>query len=191
MFALSSPGSVWPWKERPAEGRPEHGEISALRPALRGMIARLLGQGVEHPDVEDATQEALRRILEGASSLAPGSALRPWAFGVARHVALDALRTRRRSAVRQQPEEELSALADDAPSPETSALVRQRSAAAQRALEQLPGGIQQALLLFHGEGLSYQQIAERMGLPVGTIATWITRGRRALAASCQERKFPG
>lgn len=189
MFALSPPESVWSPGVRPSAGRLEPGELSALRPALRGMIARLLSLGVEHPDVEDATQETLRRILEGSSSLTPGSPLRPWAFGVARHVALDALRTRRRTASRQQPDDgELLALPDEAPSPETSALARQRSVAAQQALEQLPEGMRRALLLFHGEGLSYQQIAERLDLPVGTVATWVTRGRKILATSCQERK---
>jgi hypothetical protein len=50
--------------------------------------------------------------------------------------------------------------------------------------------MRQALLLFHGEGLSYLQIAEKMSLPVGTVATWITRARKHLSASCLEPKEP-
>ena len=165
-------------------------EAAGLAPALRGLIARLLGQGHDHPDVEDATQEALRRVIEGLGSVRSGEPLRPWAFGVARHVALDGRRARRRAIERSDDhaDDALDTLAADGPDPESAAATEQRADAARTALAQLPEGTRQALLLFHGEGLSYQEIAARMELPLGTVATWITRGRQSLAAACLPRQ---
>jgi RNA polymerase sigma-70 factor (ECF subfamily) len=42
------------------------------------------------------------------------------------------------------------------------------------------------MLLFHVEGEGYQQIAERLGVPIGTVATWLSRGRRSLAEALGE-----
>src|SRR3954470_332711 len=71
-------------------------EMAALRPVVRAVIACVLGEGKAHPDVEDGTHETLRRALEGHARLREGEALRPWLIGIARHVALDARRRRKR-----------------------------------------------------------------------------------------------
>lgn len=42
------------------------------------------------------------------------------------------------------------------------------------------------MLLFHVEGEAYQSISERLGVPIGTVATWLSRGRRALAEALAE-----
>jgi RNA polymerase sigma-70 factor (ECF subfamily) len=44
------------------------------------------------------------------------------------------------------------------------------------------------MLLFHVEGVAYQEISERLGVPIGTIATWLSRGRRSLADALAERR---
>ena len=187
MLLMALPATNPPGPAGPGDAL--RAEAAGLRPVLRAMIARLLGQGPGHPDVEDATQEALRRVIEGLGGLRAGEPLRPWAFGVARHVALDGLRARRRAQLRagEAVDDVLERVAADGPDPETTAATEQRLGTVQAALAQLPEGTRQALLLFHGEGLSYQQIAERLGLPLGTVATWITRGRQSLAESCQPR----
>ena len=174
----------------PGPGDALWAEAASLQLVLRAMVARLLGQGLGHPDVEDATQEALRRVLEGLGSLRAGEPLRPWAFGVARHVVLDELRARRRAQLRavDPADDALDHLVAEGPDPETTAATEQRVGSARAALAQLPEGIRQALLLFHGEGLSYQQIATRLELPLGTVATWITRGRHDRAEACQPRR---
>lgn len=56
-----------------------------------------------------------------------------------------------------------------------------------RVLETLPEGPRQALMLFHLEELGYQEIAKRLGVPLGTVATWVTRGRKALAEALESR----
>ncbi len=71
-------------------------EAAALRPAVRALIACVLGRPVDHPDVEDCAHEALARAFEGRARLREGEPLRPWVLGIARHVALDALRRKKR-----------------------------------------------------------------------------------------------
>jgi RNA polymerase sigma-70 factor (ECF subfamily) len=53
-------------------------------------------------------------------------------------------------------------------------------------LAKLPDGPRHALQLFHLEGLSYQEIASRLTVPLGTVATWVTRGRKAMAEALEE-----
>jgi RNA polymerase sigma-70 factor (ECF subfamily) len=50
----------------------------------------------------------------------------------------------------------------------------------------LPDGPRNALQLFHMEGLSYQEIAGRLEVPLGTVATWVTRGRKAMAEALED-----
>lgn len=172
MLALSMLQSPKPDEAGPtAEAR----ELTAL---LRGVVARIMARSPGHPDVEDAAQEALRRVVESGERVPPAER-RPWAVGVARHVALDALRTQRRrhGALGESVLEPV----DPAPSPfERLAAAHDRDAAA-HALAALPREMAEVLVLFHAEGLSYQAIAERTGLPLGTVATWMLRGRKMLA----------
>ena len=149
-------------------------------------VACILGIPREHPDVEDCTHEALRRAVEGRSSLRSGDALRPWVVGIARHVALDALRTRQRRRARDGGGDDvMEEVADNAPLPDEAVEKQLEKRRVLQALERLPEGQREALMLFHGEGLGYQQISARMGVPLGTVATWITRGRQAMAAAVE------
>ncbi len=170
------------------------GEVAALRPLVRAVVASVLREPHDHPDVEDVTQEALRRAVEGKSR--PTGPARPWLLGVARHVALDLIRARRRDRARFEdgvPDAPESAstllierIADPGHGAVESLLETERRARVMRALAILPEGTRSALELFHGEGLAYAQIAARLEVPLGTVATWVTRGRKAIADALSE-----
>src|SRR5258708_38762759 len=74
-------------------------EAAQLQPVVRAVVAAVLREGPSHPDVEDCTGEALRRAIEGSERLRDGEPVRPWVVGIARHVALDLLRARKRRRV--------------------------------------------------------------------------------------------
>jgi len=164
-----------------------------LRPVVRAVVSCVLRERVDHPDVEDCTNEALRRAFESQSQ-ARGP-MRPWVLGIARHVALDALRARQRQRARSVD------LPEDAPSSTTAVIDRladptagadeqlelaERAARVRRVMQSLPAGPKRALELFHLEGLPYQEVAKRMGVPLGTVATWVTRGRKAMAEALED-----
>lgn len=165
-------------------------ETAALRLVVRSVIASVLGLGKDHPDVEDGTHETFSRAIEGGARLREGEPLRPWVIGIARHVALDALRLRKRT-VRERldmSDDEsdvtssvLERVVDPSPGPEERAASAQRAQKLHEVLQQLGEDQREVLLMFHVEGLGYQEIAAKKGVPLGTIATWISRGRRAIA----------
>jgi RNA polymerase sigma-70 factor (ECF subfamily) len=192
MIATLMVAHVPPMKEQPGEAFAR--ATVELRPVVRAVIAAMLNESREHPDVEDCTHEALRRALEGRERLREGEPLRPWVTGIARHVALDALRARRRDRQRLQREAAddecdapavLDRVPDSSPSPFDRVSTAQRDAEVRRALEALPKGPREAIRLFHMEGLGYQEIACRLEVPLGTVATWVTRARKALATAVQ------
>lgn len=164
--------------------------LTDLRLVVSAVVARILAAPMGHPDVEDCTHETLRRALEGRSRLREGEPLRPWVIGIARHVALDARRARRRPGRPDRGDDdetpEIERLADPAPGPDDRAASLQRVHLVDRAMADLPAGTREALQLFHVDGLAYRAIAERLGVPLGTVATWVARGRRAIAEALGE-----
>jgi len=159
--------------------------LVSYRPAVRAVVAHVLGVRLGEADVEDCTSEAFRRALEGHTRLLPGSPLRPWLLGIARHVALDARRARTRELRRSAPRdaaghEPLELVEAKQPSPHDHAEHSERSVRLQRALGQLPAEHKRALTL-HADGLSYKEIAAELSVPLGTVCTWIARSRQALA----------
>jgi RNA polymerase sigma-70 factor (ECF subfamily) len=163
-----------------------------LRPHVRAVVASVMNVGRDHPDVDDCAHEALKRALEGRERLRPGEPLRPWLTGIARHVALDTLRARKRQRERAAPThtgedgtpvDPLERVADAGPDAfQRLADARRRDAVAQ-AMNALPDGQRRALTMFHMEGLQYQEIAARLGVPLGTVATWVMRARKSVAAA--------
>lgn len=170
-----------------------HQQAGELRPLVRAVVACVLREPPDHADVEDCTSEALRRAFESqAQARGP---MRPWVLGIARHVALDTLRLRQRQRARNVavPEEAPSSttavvdrLADPSAGAEEQLEVAERAARVRRVLQVLPEGPRKALELFHLEGLPYQEVSKRLGVPLGTVATWVTRGRKAMAEALED-----
>lgn len=161
----------------------EEAELTRLRPTLRAVAARVLSLPGQHSDVEDCVAEALRRVFEGRARLRDGEPIGPWAVGIVRHVALDLLRARRREATRRGDEAAEAEVPDSAPGPDLLIEQRRELASVRSALDALPEGQRRAIVAFHVEGASYQAIARELNVAMGTVATWIARGRRALVAS--------
>lgn len=177
---------------RPRPAVPE--DLVGLRAVVRAVVASTLRSPLSHPDVEDAAHETLRRAIEGRSRLREGESLRLWVLGIARHVALDVVRERcrRRARIADAPPagesspELVERLPDAAPGPYERVARAESANAVREALATLPGGMRRALELFHLDGKTYPEIAVILDVPLGTVATWIARGRRAIAASVSE-----
>jgi RNA polymerase sigma-70 factor (ECF subfamily) len=167
--------------------------LSDLRPVVRAVVACVLRERPDHADVEDCTSEALRRAIE--SKHQARGPMRPWVLGIARHVALDALRARQRQrarevAVPEEPPTSTTAMVDRLADPKAGADEQladaERAARVRRVMAKLPEGPRKALELFHLEGLAYAEIGKRLGVPLGTVATWVTRGRKAMAEALED-----
>jgi RNA polymerase sigma-70 factor (ECF subfamily) len=106
----------------------------------------------------------------------PARPLMPWLCTIARRLCLDKLRKKTPDL-----DESLETrTGDDAPTPEGAAAAREELRRLQSALADLPEGQREAIVRYHIDGMSYQDIAQSLEVPVGTIMTWLHRGRARL-----------
>lgn len=155
--------------------------LQAARPLVRAVCAKLLRKAGSDPDVDDCVAETMRRAIESGDRKHEGLPLGPWLTGIAKHVTIDWMRARRREEVRDGSNdaggEVLERVADAGSNPEELAARRQEVARVRSAMEALAEGPRRALMAFHVEGKSYQAIAAELGVSMGTVATWVSRGR--------------
>jgi RNA polymerase sigma-70 factor, ECF subfamily len=131
---------------------------------LYGFIARQMG---DRARAEDVFQQAVFQIYLRIATCARPEAFKAWAFGVAANACRNAERSERLRAV-EPLTEALAARAPEA-SPEqaaASAQARERIAA---ALRELPPAQREVFVLYHYSQLSYDDIAEALGVPSGTV----------------------
>jgi RNA polymerase sigma-70 factor, ECF subfamily len=146
--------------------------------ALRRYARALLGDRIE---ADDLVQDCLTRALSRAHLWRPGTDLRAWLFTILHNIHINNLRSRR---VHVAANEDLShgrnARAMAAP-PDQDARLELRDL--ERALERIPDEQRQVLLLVGMEGMSYDEAARVVGVPIGTIMSRVARGRDALRRS--------
>lgn len=140
-------------------------------------------------DAHDATQEALLRIVRELAQFDPARGrFRPWALTVARNVCRDGLRRRglERAAFDGDGHARSEASASASPDPERLVIARQGATSLARALDDLPAPMREAIVMFHVGEASYEEIASALRVPMGTVMTWLHRGRQRLRAALEE-----
>jgi RNA polymerase sigma-70 factor (ECF subfamily) len=130
-------------------------------------------------DARDLVQEALLRIRKGLQSYRPGS-LEAWLSRIVTNVFLDEVRRRRRRPLEALPDDPERLLP---PSPSADEATDSLSDEVQRALRRLPEDFRAAVVLCDVVGLSYEDIAAALDVPVGTVRSRIHRGRRLLRSA--------
>ena len=142
-------------------------------------FARWLTQDRE--EAEDLVQETYAKALKGFSSFQPGTNFRAWMFRILRNSFLNS-RTglAARMTVSLEPEEEEDLAGADRHTPESLLLEQVAHERVAQAIEQLPVHYREVLLLCDVEELKYQEIAETLAIPVGTVMSRLSRARRAV-----------
>src|SRR5579863_6877977 len=145
-------------------------------------FARWLAQNSH--DAEDLVQETYLKALRSFASFQYGTNFRAWMFQILRNTFLSS-RTKldRRMTVAMDSEEDGPELAVDMKTPETILLNRSNSHLVQCAIEDLPVHYREALLLCEVEEMSYQEIAEVLSIPIGTVMSRLARARKAVRES--------
>jgi len=155
--------------------------VDAYRDRIITVVARVAGSGA---DADDLAQETFVKALRSIHRFEGGSALFTWLYRIAVNTARDHLASRRRRpAVSLEGEDGLLA---DPPAPgdePPEALLRlERQRAVRLALERLPEPFRTTLILRDMEGNSYEQVAEILGISIGTVESRIFRARCKLRA---------
>lgn len=132
-------------------------------------------------DAYDLVQEALLRVRKGLETYQPGS-MEAWLSRIVTNVFLDEVRRRRRRPVEALPEDPERLLPS---SPGADEATDRLPDDVQAALRRLPEDFRTAVVLCDVVGLSYEEIADALAVPVGTVRSRIHRGRRLLRAALQ------
>jgi RNA polymerase sigma-70 factor (ECF subfamily) len=127
-------------------------------------------------DAVDLTQETFIKAFRSLPTFDPGRPFRWWVLKIASNTCIDFLRKKRPEFVSTEGLE----VEEPAPGPGENLEKKRLRSKIEHALEALPENLRAAILLRHVEGLSYEQIAEALGVPMGTVKTWIRRGRELL-----------
>ncbi len=146
---------------------------------------------------EDVVQDATIRALSHFGSFRGGDG-RAWLLRIARNVAYTALAARKRELMASldetgpDPEREPASLqiADSADDPEAALARRQDLAVLDQALEALPVELRECLVLRELEELSYKEVAQITGVPIGTVMSRLWRARQALIQGQSEGAKP-
>ena len=153
-------------------------------------LGRLLSRFVRDPaEVEDVTQEAFIKAYRALPSFRGDSAFYTWLYRIGINTAKNYLVALGRRAPTTTPfdNEEAESFEDaeqlrDASTPESELEGKQIAATVNHAMDALPKDLRTAITLREIEGLSYEEIANVMNCPVGTVRSRIFRARDAIAA---------
>jgi RNA polymerase sigma-70 factor (ECF subfamily) len=134
---------------------------------------------------DDVVQETFLRVFQARERYTPGAAaFRTWLYRIARNRALDGLRAQKRRPVERLASDAGPVLAD--PSPEATLLARERAERLRAAVETLPPGDREAVLLRYDEELSYDAIADLIGASASAVKQRVFRARKRLRALMED-----
>lgn len=152
-------------------------------------------------DAEDITQEVFLKALNSLHGFREESTLQTWLFRIATNLCRDTIRRRQRErgwlplwrhrdAESVDEEESVLDLPDTQNEPERLLLQQELSTVLHRAIDSLPEAMRQTLVLHDLESLSYEEVAQVLGVPVGTVKSRLfharARLREALASYMNE-----
>jgi RNA polymerase sigma-70 factor, ECF subfamily len=129
--------------------------------------AYMMRQGADAGTAEDLAQETLLTVWRKAALYAGDrGSMTTWVFAIARNLRID--RLRREVPWQELPEGRLTEASSE-PLPDEAVAEKERQERVQAALAELPPEQKDVVILAYLEGLSHSEIAERLGLPLGTV----------------------
>jgi RNA polymerase sigma-70 factor (ECF subfamily) len=171
--------------------RAKQGDQEGIRLLVERYERRVIGLGWgllgNRQDAEDVAQEAFLRAFRSIGSFRGQSSFRTWLF----QIAINAARTYRRTREGRHEDAKGGAMDFDttaaAGSLERAVIARDR---VRRALATLPSDLREAVVLRDVTGLDYREIAEALGVPMGTVESRIFRGRARLKHALDSDTVP-
>jgi RNA polymerase sigma-70 factor, ECF subfamily len=139
-------------------------------------------------EAEDLVQETYAKALRGFSSFQPGTNFRAWMFRILRNSFLSSKAGLRESVAIDEEDDTLPA---SNPTPEELVIAQSDSQLVRDALADLPAHFREILLLCEVEEMSYQEIAQTLSVPIGTVMSRLARARKALRKLLQEKLAGG
>jgi RNA polymerase sigma-70 factor, ECF subfamily len=163
-----------------AGGRSTEFESEALA-YINALFSTAVRLTANRADAEDLVQETYLKAFRSAGQFRPGTNLKAWLFTILHNTFLNTRRHAGREILADEADElERVPQPDTAESPEQILLRKTLGADLQSALDALPESFREAVWLRDVEEFSYAEIAAILRVPIGTVMSRISRGRRML-----------
>ena len=176
--------------------RAQRGDLRAfdlLVLKYQGRIAALVSRYVsDASEVEDVTQEAFIKAYRALGKFRGDSAFYTWLYRIAANAAKNHLVAKGRrpgadATIEDAEGFDEGGLLSESASPEALAMGGELAEVVESALNALPDELKAALMLREFDGLSYDDIADVLGCPVGTVRSRIFRAREAIDQRVKEQ----
>lgn len=147
------------------------------------LISRFIS---DYSECQDVAQEAFIKAFKGLDNFRGDSAFYTWLYRIAANTAKNHLASRSRKAPAQDVDSQDAEFYDgesrlkDKDTPENLILTEEIKKTVFKTIEKLPADLKTAITLREMEGYSYEEIAELMGCPIGTVRSRIFRAREAI-----------
>ncbi len=155
--------------------------LKEVQEGLPPLLKRLWRYGLvlsgDSDTAHDLVQATCLRALEKSEQFQPGTQVSRWVYTILRSIWMNELRSRRVRMGQGFVDPEIALVADGIREMETNLLARQ----VLREVERLPEGQREAVFLVYGEGLSYREAADILGIPQGTVMSRLAAARGKLA----------
>lgn len=134
----------------------------------------------ERASAEDLVQETYMKALRGFSSFKQGTNFRAWMYRILRNTFLTTQAGLKASASVSLDSDDAAVEPTMPGTPESVLLARVEQETIQNAVEKLPVKFREIILLCDLEEMSYQEIGEALGIPMGTVMSRLSRARKAM-----------
>lgn len=183
-------------EERSIIERCKSGDIDAFDELVRMYERRIFNFALRlssnHNDAEDVTVETFIRVYNAIENFRGDATFSTWLFRIAHNVFLDMRKkekthphTSLQEALELDESEVTRQIEDPGPTPPELAETAELSAILRNAIEELPDYQRTMVLLYHTQNKSYEEIAEIMHLPIGTVKSRLNRARIALKSKLE------
>lgn len=129
----------------------------------------------DQEEARDVAQEAFFKAYRSLRTYKPAAKFSTWLFSITYHACCDRLSRRKRYSNEEMPER-----ADTAAGPESEAIANDEAQRLRRAIAALPEKYRTVITLYHLQGKQYEEIAQVLGAPIGTVKTHLFRAKDQL-----------
>lgn len=151
-----------------------------VAPLERKVYFTCLGMMGNPEDAQDAAQDALLNAFRGFSRFREDARFSTWLYQIAVNACLDALRKRKETISLDWLREDGFDLPDDGPDAYLQLEEKERKQALKAAIAQLPADFRAAMVLVDLQGLAYQEAADALDIPIGTLRSRVSRARQGI-----------
>jgi|LSQX01.1.fsa_nt_gb RNA polymerase sigma-70 factor (ECF subfamily) len=165
--------------------------VDEYKDKIYNYVSRMLNDPYE---AEDVTQEAFLRAYRSLPRFRGASSFHTWLYRIASNLAIDVVRKRKRQEPTYSLDEPMESddgeyereIPDDSGSPEDKSTTRETRVAVRRAIMELPEKLRDVMILYELQGETYEDIAEILNVPLGTVKSRLFNARNRLKDSLEQ-----